>query len=85
MDELDAIYEKGNFSVNVFDFLREFPEEDLINVVKFIDKQEESWSFTEAMASYFFCEMMKFIGVYDDAYQTENEMINALKKIGGLK
>jgi hypothetical protein len=81
MSELDnRIRDSGDLTVNVFDVLEDFSEDDLCEIFKWIDKREESWSFTERMASYFFTEMLKFLGE-DDDYKDEAELVAGLKQI----
>lgn len=81
-DLSDEIYDKGEVSVNIFDRLSDYGEDELCEILQWLDKREQSWSFTERMASYFFTEMLKFLGE-DDEYKDEAELIAGLKKLKG--
>ena len=81
-DLSDEMYESGDITVNIFDRLEGFGEDDLCKILQWLDKREQSWSFTERMASYFLTEMIKFLGE-DDEYKDEAEVIAGLKKLKG--
>jgi hypothetical protein len=80
----EKLYESGDMTVNMFDRLSGYDNDESCEIVEWIDMMQEDWHFTECMASYFFTEMLKYLGE-DDEYKDEAELIAGLKRIAESK